>query len=415
MRGYVCLLLEGAGRIVLCLLCGECDSYLDRRSQTDIIPQTKDFSILRTWISILIAGWLLVGMACAALRICPACAYEASSGDVNCDHCGKALPRKELAHEAGSASPSARGRGAVVASSVVIAEGRLARKYLKAGQSDLALFFARNALALETLTARDGASNLAKRAAELVEEAKSAARMLNRPCRKCEGSGKMIRETGGLTPSEEFEKTFTRWQKCSTCGGRGYEVVQGLISDQMVARGKALRSYEVLQRGRKYVNIGNAWVPADVAEALSVRQMAMVLSATGSPCEDCQGFGRLDCDKCGGRGVTRCRARGCEKGQVEKKRKGDLVKDSFTLRKRCTTCDGRGIERCEECDGRGSILCDECQGRGDRELCKRCNGQGAAPCTRCKGVGRYRGEVCPTCSGEGVELCRGCGGDGRKR
>jgi len=356
-----------------------------------------------------------VSTACAALRICPACAYEASSAAVSCGHCGKALPAKETVRAVMPEERSGRGRGAVVSSAVVIAEGQLARKYLKAGQADLALFFARNALALEALTARDGASNLAKRAAELVEEAKSAARTLNRPCRSCDGSGKVIKKTGGLSPSEDFEKTFTRWQKCGTCGGRGVEVVQGLVADQMVARGKAMRSYEVLQRGRKTVHIGNAWVPAEAAEALSVRQTAMILAATASPCEDCQGFGRLDCDHCGGRGVERCRARGCEGGQVEKKRQSSLTKDSFTMRKRCPACDGRGFEPCEECDGRGSILCDECQGRGDRELCKRCNGQGFAACTRCKGAGRYRGEECPTCNAEGVELCRGCGGDGRKR
>jgi hypothetical protein len=358
---------------------------------------------------------LLVSTACAALRICPACAYEASSAAVSCGHCGKALPAKETVPAVGPEKRSDRGRGAVVSSAVVIAEGRLARKYLKAGQADLALFFARNTLALEALTAREGASNLAKRAAELVEEAKSAARTRNRPCRSCEGSGKVIKETGGLSPSEDFEKTFTRWQKCGTCGGRGVEVVQGLISDQMVARGKAMRSYEVLQRGRKTVNIGNAWIPAEAAEALSVRQTAMILAATASPCEDCQGFGRLDCDHCGGRGMERCRARGCDGGQVEKKRQGVLTKEAYIQHKPCTSCGGRGFGRCEDCDGRGSILCDECQGRGDRELCRRCNGQGFAACTRCKGAGRYRGAECPTCRTAGVELCRGCGGDGRKR
>ena len=135
--------------------------------------------------------------ACAALRICPACAYEASSAAVSCGHCGKALPAKETVRAVMPEERSGRGRGAVVSSAVVIAEGRLARKYLKAGQADLALFFARNTLALEALTARDGASNLAKRAAKLVEEAKSAARTLNRPCRSCDGSGKVIKKTGG--------------------------------------------------------------------------------------------------------------------------------------------------------------------------------------------------------------------------
>lgn len=91
-------------------------------------------------------------------------------------------------------------------------------------------------------------------------------------------------------------------------------------------------------------------------------------------CDECNGYGREDCDFCGGDGELDCRD--CNGlGGFE-----------------CSSCGGDGEtengESCSECSGEGQTTCDDCNGSG-RETCNNCDGDGDFICDYCDGSGEY--------------------------
>lgn len=367
------------------------------------------------WVRLLLAVCCAFALAAqAALRICVKCGHEGPDEAEVCPHCSAPLP--PLPAEPAAATGEtvrARATGVCLDGRVVDEEIALARKRLAAGESEVARLFARNALALDTLTDRSGHERRTAAVAELVQLCTKRSRGVARRCSECDGTGKSYAAMTALDGSSVRREVPGR--SCALCDGTGVMTAPATVDEQKRARGEAWRAYATAQSGRQYVPIGNAWVPADARDRLSVPQTAMLLCSTASPCEDCMGFGSQDCEACQGLGTVKCRARGCVKGTVEVERRGQLSQGTMKHLEKCKVCSGKGIVDCDDCRGKGWVLCKECQGSGERPICARCSGQGCTTCSKCAGTGQVKGAACAACGGQGTALCPGCKGDGRRR
>lgn len=352
--------------------------------------------------------------ATAGLRVCGRCGHESADGAIVCANCAAALP-PAAAEDPATAELDAEARPSEIAIAGVRVEEELtlARKYLAEGAPEVARLYALNALALDLLSDRTQDPARTARIADFVKSCRAAGAVIARQCSDCGGTGRQIATMSGLNGSVIPRAMHGR--NCAPCGGRGFVEAPGTVNEQKQARGRALKNYTTLQQGRQYAQVGNAWIPAAMRDGLSVRQTAALLTATAAPCDACLGFGREDCSDCKGLGTVPCSARGCVKGWVDEKQKGQLIKGTMKRTVRCRICGGRGFGTCESCRGNGSELCERCQGLGERAVCLTCGGQGYGPCRRCRGVGAYRGAPCLECGGQGVALCRACSGDGHKR
>lgn len=68
----------------------------------------------------------------------------------------------------------------------------------------------------------------------------------------------------------------------------------------------------------------------------------------------------------------------------------------------CYDCGGSGVfeSYCDDCDGQGSVECDKCYraAKKDKKSCVKCNGDGSLPCKTCNGKGETQ-EECDSCVG----------------
>lgn len=120
---------------------------------------------------------------------------------------------------------------------------------------------------------------------------------------------------------------------------------------------------------------------------------------TDTNCSSCFGDGKRDCMSCAGKGYDNCS--GCY----------------GSGRRRCGSCSGtgkNGSRSCTSCGGTGNKTCSSCSGSGKRR-CSACSGSGDRSCTSCGGDGR-KDQSCTSCGGDGrdTRLCTSCGGDGKR-
>jgi hypothetical protein len=207
---------------------------------------------------------------------------------------------------------------------------------------------------------------------------------------------------------------------CAICGGTGSILGKGTVAQRKYAIGQALKRYQTLQQGRKYAQIGEAWVPQVLAPKLSARQQVVLRRATAAPCRACQGLGMADCTACKGAGKMRCTNRGCVNGSItvtadpSSRGSSRLLGRSLDQVRKCQMCKGTGFIACLPCRGTGAMLCTACNGTLERVACVRCAGEGSARCQKCGGEGKVKEVPCAVCGAEGIVLCATCNGDGKK-
>lgn len=367
------------------------------------------------FLSIIAIIAVSASLSLAAMTICPGCGWEVDAGASSCSHCGQVIQKEVVPEDPEQKEPASEPakiatRGASVEDSIVDAEVDCARKFIKAGDYELGRMFLKNAAILNALSASPD-STRSSAITSMLTEYNGSAMLVQSKCLSCDGTGKRMMKISSLIPGEATSREV-QGSNCLACKGAGIVRRPGTMDERIFARGRAERRYETTQQGRKYERVGGAWLPPEVAGALSVKQTALVRSASSAPCEGCQGFGKIDCSACKSAGTIDCDA--CEDGNVFIKVSAELTKMTLSRSEKCKKCAGRGVLLCEKCGGSGGILCQKCNGNGQRPECRKCAGQGYTECRKCARTGTVKGEVCEYCRGEGYILCTSCNGDGHK-
>jgi len=358
----------------------------------------------------------------AGLAVCPKCGYEVDASAATCGHCQAELKPATAAADEKKPDATPTPEGHVFASSgkleylspaAVTNEVKMGNDYVKKGAPDVARLFYLNALALWQLAKRDKDMGPADAILRLVEQAKTRGRLVEKECTVCGGSGKMRMKVVSLRG--EVSYVDVQGKNCPRCSGVAKISVPSTILDWKTRMLKATEAFAVLQQGRRFVRVGEAWIPPDVDGKLTLRQAVALRQSTAMPCPDCAGTGRVDCKKCEGLGEIKCTNKDCQRGTVSVVAGGKMSEHKVVRTENCPVCEGNGALPCPDCKGEGTDLCKKCGGSGKRAACNKCGGEGLMECRRCQATGTYKDAVCPVCNGEKMALCSGCGGDGRKR
>ena len=350
--------------------------------------------------------------------ICPKCGYENPETAKICEHCGANLPVKEqveVVQEKPSDSNLWIGsKPGYLNPQVVEDEITVGKELMAKGEVDVAYFFFKNALALNLLTDSESGKKLGEQIVELINKCSSTGATKKVPCDACGGSGKAT----GKFVSMKGEVTYMEiaGRQCPQCGGTGYLIKPISVADKMLAIGKAKNKFTTLQKGRRFVQMGEAWIPMGLEQFLTVYQKVALRRTVAAPCTKCTGIGKIECPECKGTGLVKCPNPKCKNGIVEVETGGGLSsKTKLTRKEKCPVCNGKGTINCPKCSGSGGIVCPVCNGTGERPVCTRCGGQGLIPCPKCKGTGSIKNIPCDACQGTGVVICNSCNGDGREK
>lgn len=367
----------------------------------------------------------LAGTLFGELRICVKCGYEAQSGALKCAHCSAELPPEKVEtekDESPAVPETETGSGGYISVDFVKKEIEKGQKALEQKNYALAVYFFKNAAALNYLAKPDSANRFAERIASLITNAQDKVRKVSRTCKACQGTGKATVYMRGLSKSGSDlsgegsrKKIAATFKQCAVCGGTGSVLQNASIESLQGIYGRALGQYRTLQKTQRLTQTGEAWVDPEVAKLLTLEQEIMLRKAVAAPCEDCLGTGYQDCRKCEGIGKIKCNASGCMDGLVETESGGGLDGGTKLNRmQKCSICYGKGYIICEECNGTGGKACKSCKGSGERDMCSKCGGEGLAKCRKCNGTGKDKDGPCVECNEKGIVRCPSCNGDGKR-
>lgn len=376
------------------------------------------------------------GAWAAAIRVCPACGYEADAGATECGHCKAALPLLTAvapppapAEPAPAEAPDVR----KLAEPVIAEQIAAARKFFDQGAYWGAILFAQNGAAMLTLRGRTAAAAVVQ-LEKLVRDCRAALITLSQPCPACGGTGNPKSKARSMKGDIIDQTVFGG--KCSVCKGVG--IVPARAPDDRIVREQsaALQTFAAEQKQRGLEETWGLWLPEGLYAALTAREQSAMRKAAGVPCAACRGFRSLACRACSGAGILACSNDTCASGieicpdcngkgrGVSTSTGASSSRTSSAVNTRCDTCNGTGRRTCQTCLGKGFIpcaackglgeqTCKTCQGSGDAPTCSKCKGDGILECTRCAGTGTLRGQPCEACRSVGHLLCKSCNGAGR--
>jgi len=357
--------------------------------------------------------------AIAGLFVCPKCGYENDENATQCIHCKAEFPAHAAAAETVKQpddTPAVpKDNSWYLPAEIVEKEIKLARDNVEAGDLVVARLFFKNAMALDRITNPTIETKMPEIIRQAVQECDTAFCRVTGKCPLCKGTGNKIMQTVNMQGQAVFQDVLGN--SCPMCKGRKFVYKYPDQDELKPALGAGAKRYTMIQQGRKYVTVGGAWIPMNLEDKLSIKQVALVKGASASSCDGCLGFCSVACSTCNGVGKIKCPK--CENGWVKNKPADDKNKKKLigantdTLVK-CPDCKGSTLLSCTTCDGAGMVMCKRCNGTGESAACKTCDGKGLVPCKKCLGAGKLKDAVCPACRGEGVVLCSSCNGDGRR-
>ncbi len=346
--------------------------------------------------------------ALAGLNICGKCGYENGADAVVCNHCSAAMSPAKGNTQAKEEVP----RGIIgIDEKVIKGQLVLADTAFAKGDVSLALLRYRNAAALNQLV-ENADPALGSRILAQIKKCRAVEDVGSRKCPVCEGGGDYVMSYNDLSGAEQTRTVKNKM--CETCFGTGKIKVPLTVDEKKFKIGQASRRFAEEQQSKRWISVGNAWLPASADGLLTAKQTAIVTKAMADACKECGGFAKVDCGKCKGRGQVTCPGK-CDHGMVRIQEEFSMTKSKLNRTEKCKTCKGKGSVICEECRGQGKVLCDKCEGTGERADCAKCSGAGAVECSKCKGTGNAKDGKCAGCRGEGFSLCNACKGDGKKK
>lgn len=350
--------------------------------------------------------------------ICPKCGYENPETEKICHHCEAKLPAKEEVETIQEKSSNTNlwigSKPGHLNPQIVEDEISVGKQWMSKNETDVAYFFFRNALALNLLTDAESGKMFGKQIVGLINKCSSVGATKKITCDTCDGTGKGTVKF--VSMKGEVSYMETPGHPCEVCGGTGYLIKSISVTEKMLALGRAKNKFTTLQKGRRFIQTGEAWIPIGLEQFLTMYQQVALLRAVAAPCTKCMGIGKIECTECKGTGMIKCTNPKCRNGMVEVETGGGLSsKTKLTRKEKCPVCKGKGMINCPKCSGDGSILCPLCNGTGERAVCSTCGGQGLIQCTKCRGTGIIRNISCDACKGTGVVICNKCNGDGRQK
>ena len=367
-----------------------------------------------------------VGAIEAALLSCPKCGYEQAEGATKCSHCGAVIVAVTVITNPPVATPA---ETRTPWSGAAEGDFHLAKAAASQNRIWLAWFYARNAIALNTLAGE----TKAVRETDLVKALEQLERTLRSTeikCPACDGTGR--RETKIKMSDGRLQTINANSLLCLRCGGSGLLPAVRMPDVLNHQRAQVARDYEARQQDRNWTPLAGVWLPPELAAGLTLSNRVAVLHALGSACLNCAGMGILACAKCEGAGYIKCPNGDClmgtttcpDCGGTGSPKKTDQGNRNVLISTYCKTCQATGRIICKTCRGKASLSCSTCQGKtalvckacsgtGQNPECVKCRGSGLIACTHCKGTGKYRDATCPDCQGQGNALCTTCQGVGK--
>lgn len=350
--------------------------------------------------------------------ICSECGYENPAMRELCVHCEAKLPDSPDSKPADSKTQSNQREPEsdgleFLSPEIVLNEMDMGLKRLEEQDVELARLFFKNSVALNALADSRGTNDRASRILAYIEQCEASRESVREKCSICRGTGQGTMKIASLSGAVTYRDAPGK--PCVECGGEGYVWRRATVDELKYRIGKALSRYTAQQQARRFDPVGGAWVPAGIADKLSLRQETLLRRVAAPSCPACAGVGRNDCGKCNGGGKVKCSNSRCVNGFVTVETGGNLAKAKQTTAEKCAICGGEGTIPCSECGGKGSVLCRKCGGSGERQACRKCGGQGIIECGRCGGSGAAKGAICSSCGGNGIARCSSCAGDGRTR
>lgn len=373
------------------------------------------------WIKIAVkvmAMVICIAIYAEQVIICPKCGYENPETAKACNHCDAKLPEKEQIETIHKKSFNTDlwvgSKPGHLNPQVVEDEISIGKEWMSKAETDVAYFFFRNALALNLLTDAESGKTFGEQIVELINKCSSAGVTKKVPCDTCSGTGKGTAKFVSMKGEVSYMETPGR--PCEACGGTGYLIKSISVTDKMQTLGRAKNKFTTLQKGRRFIQMGEAWIPIGLEQFLTIHQQVALRRAVAASCAKCMGIGKVECPECKGTGTIKCTNPQCRNGIVEVESGGGLgSKTKLTRKEKCPVCKGKAMINCLKCSGIGSILCPVCNSTGERAVCSTCGGQGLIQCTKCKGSGTIRNVPCEACRGIGVVICNKCNGDGRQK
>lgn len=366
---------------------------------------------------------LIISMAAGVvlaeeLFFCSKCGYENDRAATECTHCKAAVsfskqePVKPVPAGASKSTFTRNGKLEFVDPVTVEKEIAAAKSLMKAGDNDAARLCLRNARGLESLTDPAAGGTRHQTILALIKECERAAPQVKAKCPVCDGSGKSVMKV--VTLKGEVSYVDVPAVVCPKCSGKGELMRSATVDDLRRRVAQAGKRYQEMQDGRKFADEGGGvWVPAELAQKLSVKQLVAMKKAVCAPCSVCCGTGSTDCSKCNGLGEVKCTNKKCVRGMVEISAEKVISPSQVYGTEKCRVCGGSGVVSCMQCSAKGGTVCSKCDGTGTRPDCSSCSGKGMSPCSKCGGAGSIKDIVCATCGGDGFIFCNTCKGDGK--
>jgi DnaJ-class molecular chaperone len=210
------------------------------------------------------------------------------------------------------------------------------------------------------------------------------------PCQKCDGAGFSMETVGDV---EDLGGVYKK--PCKKCNGRGKLVRERTPNEAIEAQQRQRTAFDTEQLKRGLVPIAAGYLPNDVLDSLTPSELALIAHHVPEACTKCYGLGFIECSTCDGLGYREKKAP-LQKNS-RKSSKSKIKKDEELIQEPCSKCLSSGRRPCKPCNSQGL-----------KPLCKRCAGSGVVKekkkirtedktyktvvedvsCKSCKGYGR---------------------------
>lgn len=208
-------------------------------------------------------------------------------------------------------------------------------------------------------------------------------------CPACEGTGEIVLEETdfGQINATRLGKARRIREKCSFCEGRRTITAFMRPNELAISIARDFEKYKATHQAKGEIQVGNAFIPADVYGSLDRKRLKLIEKAYADGCRTCHWAGIEECRKCDGKGSIECPNKDCRGGWAVTKNTVSFSKSrsgGSSGRYSSGTSNSRrysrketkvNVQLCHDCEGARIVKCPKCSGRR-ADVCRKCNGMG---------------------------------------